>query len=68
MMGISPEGTFPPRGLETFGRIPSYAPESEAVSATLKQAEVSRQKANVSEFYRVFDLTGRVEFSYFHVL
>jgi hypothetical protein len=28
----------------------------------------SRQKANISEFYRVFDLTGRVQISYFRVL
>jgi hypothetical protein len=50
------------------GNMPSYSPASGAVSVTLKQPEVSRQKANISEFYRVFDLTGRVEFSYFHVL
>ena len=29
---------------------------------------VSLQKANISEFYRVFHLTGRVKFSYFRVL
>jgi hypothetical protein len=33
-----------------------------------KSVGASRQKANISEFYRVFDLTGRVEISYFRVL